>query len=356
MTDETLHSLESHAPCAATIEALTEIWQRVLQRTDIDPVDQFHELGGNDPLADRIFAEIAQVFHRELPSATITHATTILALAEVLGQPALPRFSPLVKLKSGSEETPIFIAHGLDGRARFLELAKHIRTSHSVYGLQAKGVDGLEEPFERIEEMAAYYLEAVGELQPVGPYILIGYSFGGLITLEMAQRLVEAGKQVTQLVLVDAYPHPRYLAPRLRVRLMARRLRRHISAMTHRPTREAIAYLVRGLKHRLHLAGVRNGDTIPTETSRLSYARTTLRVQQSAYVAYGRYRPRFYRGKISFVKAQSNSYFPDDPKAVWGKLADEFELETVPGDHLDMVTAEFEDLAAVLTRYLRGAT
>ncbi len=215
-------------------------------------------------------------------------------------------------------------------------------------------MDGLEEPFERIEDMAAYYLEAVGELQPVGPYILIGYSFGGLITLEMAQQLVEAGKQVTQLVLVDAYPHPRYLAPRLRVRLMARRLRRHISAMTHRPTREAIAYFVRGLKHRLHLAGVRNGDTIPPEMPRLSYARTTQRVQQSAYAAYGRYRPRFYRGKISFVKAQSNSYFPDDPKAIWGKLADEFELETVPGDHLDMVTAEFEDLAAVLTRYLRG--
>ena len=355
MTDETLHSLESHALCAATIEALTEIWQHVLQRTDIGPEDEFHDLGGNDPLADRIFAEIAQVFHRELPSATITHATTIAALAEVLEQPTLPRFSPLVKLKPGSEETPVFIAHGLDGRARFLELAKHIRSDHSIYGLQAKGVDGLDEPSERIDEMAAFYLEAIGELQPVGPYILIGYSFGGLITLEMAQRLVEAGKQVALLVLVDAYPHPRYLSPRPRLRLMARRLRRHISEMTHRPAGEAMAYLMRGLKRRLHLAGVREGDAIPSATPRLSYARTTLRVQQSAYVAYGRYRPRFYRGKISFVKAQSDSYFPDDPKVVWDKLADEFELETVPGDHLDMVTAEFEDLAAVLTRYLRGA-
>jgi acetoacetyl-CoA synthetase len=355
MMDETLHSLESHAPCAATIEALTEIWQRVLQRTDIGPDDQFHHLGGNDALADRLFAEIAQVFKRELPTATIAHATTIAALAEVLEQSSLPRFSPLVKLKSGSEETPVFIAHGLDGRARFLELAKHIRTDHSIYGLQAKGVDGLEKPFERIEDMAVYYLEAVGELQPVGPYILIGYSFGGLIAVEMAQRLVGAGKQVALLVLVDAYPHPRYLSPRPRLRLMARRLRRHISEMTHRPAREAISYFVRGLKRRLHLSGARKEDAIPPETPRLSYARTTLRVQQSAYAAYGRYRPRFYRGKISFVRAQSNSYFPDDPKAVWGKLADEFELETVPGDHLDMVTAEFEDLAAVLTEYLRGA-
>ena len=80
-----------------------------------------------------------------------------------------------------------------------------------------------------------------------------------------------------------------------------------------------------------------------------------MQVQQSAYVAYRRYRPRFYQGKISFVRAGVNSYFPDDPAAVWGKLANEFEVETVPGGHLDMVTAGVRNLVAVLTSYLRGA-
>jgi len=350
-----LPNLESHTPCAATIEALTEIWQRVLQRTNIGPEDEFHDLGGNDPLADKLFAEIAQAFNRQLPTATICHAPTVAALAELLEQPALPRFPPIVKLKAGSERTPVFIAHGLDGRARFRELAKQIRTEHSVYGFQAKGVDGLEEPFESIEEMAAYYLEALGELQPQGPYILIGYSFGGLITLEMAQRLVEHGKHVALLVLIDAYPHPRYLSPGPRLRLMVRRLKRHISEMTKRSARDAVSYFFRGLKHRLQMAGVRKPDSLPAEAPRLSYAGTTSRVRESAYVAYGRYRPRFYPGKISFVKALSTSYFPDNPTAIWSKLADEFEIETVPGDHLDMVTAEFENLAAALTGYLRGA-
>jgi thioesterase domain-containing protein len=44
------------------------------------------------------------------------------------------------------------------------------------------------------------------EFQPLGPYILIGYSFGGLIALEMAQRLTEEGKQVALLTFVDTYP------------------------------------------------------------------------------------------------------------------------------------------------------
>ncbi len=348
-------NLESHTPCVTTVEVLTEIWQRVLRRTNISPEDEFRDLGGNDRLVDQLFAEIARVFNRQLPSATICHATTIAALAALLELPTLPTFPPIVKLKAGAGKTPVFIAHGLDGRARFSELASNIHTEHAIYGFQAKGVDGLEKPFERIEEMAAYYLEALDRFQPVGPYLLIGYSFGGLITLEMAQRLAEAGKQVALLVLIDAYPHPRYLTPGPRLRLMARRVWRHISQMARRPARAGIAYLMKGLKHRMNMAGVGNHEEVPREASRLSYAHTALRVRDSAYRAYGSYRPRFYRRKVSFVRASSGSYFPDDPTAIWGKLAEEFVVETVPGDHLDMVTAGFQPLAAVLTDYIRRA-
>jgi acetoacetyl-CoA synthetase len=351
-----LPNLESHTPCSTTVEALTEIWRRVLRRSNIRPEDEFHDLGGNDLLADEVFAEIARVFGRRIPTATIAYATTIAALAALLEQPSLPKFPPIVKLKAGSGKTPVFIAHGLDGRARFVELANSIRTEHPIYGFQAQGVDGLEEPFETIEEMAVYYLEALAKFQPVGPYLLIGYSFGGLITLEMAQRLAQAGKQVALLVLIEAYPHPRYLTPVPRLRLMARRVWRHISEMAHRPAHAAFAYFMEGLAHRLHIAGVRNHDHADTpEASRLSYAHTALRVRERAYRAYGSYCPQFYRGKISFVRARSGSYYPDDPIPIWGKLAEEFEVETVPGDHLEVVTARFEPLAAALTDYLRRA-
>ena len=77
-------------------------------------------------------------------------------------------------------------------------------------------------------------------------------------------------------------------------------------------------------------------------------------VHKKNFAAYRRYRPQFYRGNVKFVRAGSNSYFPDDPAAVWGKLTDEFEVETVPGNHLDIITDQFESLAAALTRDLRG--
>jgi|HubBroStandDraft_1064217.scaffolds.fasta_scaffold00277_2 acetoacetyl-CoA synthetase len=337
-----------------TVDVLTQIWQRVLHRSPIDPQENFFDLGGTDAMADSMFAEIAQACGRELPSATICHAPTIVALAALLEQPDLPRYSPFVPLKQGAEKPPIIIAHGLGGRASFWELAKHIRTGHPVYGIQAKGVDGMEEPFERIEDMAQFYLGALTQLQPEGPYILIGYSFGGLIALEMAQRLSGEGKKIALLVLIDTYPHPRWFPPGQRLWLAAKQTRGHISDLTDMPIRSAFSSVIEALKRRLHIARTCR-LTLPSGRSRLSLAETTLRVKESDFLALERYRPRFYEGKIRFVRPQANSYLPNDPTALWKSMATELAVETVPGDHLGMVGTHFASLAAVLTRYVEEA-
>jgi acetoacetyl-CoA synthetase len=339
---------------ATTLEELTQIWQRVLQRSPIGPDDNFSDLGGTDLSADSLFAEIAQVFGRELPSATICYAPTIAALAALIEQPTLPRFPPLLQLKPGSEKPPIFIAPGVGGRASFSPLAGHIRTGHPIYGIQAKGVDGLEEPFDRVENMAKFYLDALKQMQPHGPYILVGYSFGGLLALEMAQRLSDDRESVALLALMDTYPHPRYFPPSERLRLIAKRMRNRISLVKKLSLRGAFSHSVRAFQRRLHLARVRHRTPSPG-TSRLSFAQTLSRVEASNFVAMAHYRPRFYRGKIRFVRPEGDNYLPSDPAALWKGLAAELEVEIVPGDHLGMVNTHFENLAAVLTRYVKEA-
>ena len=64
---------------------------------------------------------------------------------------------------------------------------------------------------------------AIGKLQPRGPYVLVGYSLGGLVVLEMAQRLSANGEKVALLAMLDAYPQFRYLSLGQRLRLIARR-------------------------------------------------------------------------------------------------------------------------------------
>jgi thioesterase domain-containing protein len=336
-------------------DALIPIWQRVLQRPSIGIEENFFDIGGNVECADLLFAEIARECGREVPTAAIFQAPTIAALASMLELPSLPRFSPFVSLKLGAAHPPVLITHGLGGRARFTQLAKHIRTSHSIYGIQARGIDGREEPFDRIEDMAQYYLADLKNLQPEGPYVLIGYSFGGLVALEMAQRLSDEGKQIQLLVLVDAYPHPRQMAGRQRLLLGIQRTRRRISQMSQQPLPDAMSYLIGGLKRRFGFAAEHGRSPQPPNASRLSLATTTLRVKSKAYIALARYRPRPYAGKIKFLKSESDEYFPGDSVPVWANVAADFEVETVPGSHLDMVTAHFESLAAVLSRYLQEA-
>jgi acetoacetyl-CoA synthetase len=317
-----------------TVDALIGIWQRVLQRSSIRQDENFFDLTTDDSLVDSVFVEIARELGRELPSATICYAQTISELARVIEHPELPEFSPLVLLKGGNEQSPIFIAPGVGGRASFSSLAKHMKTERAIYGIQAKGVDGLEEPLERIEDMAEFYSRAITQLQPQGPYFLIGYSFGGLLALEMAHRITAAGKRIATLVMIDTHPHPRYLPFGEKLRFNARRVRT-------------------AFWKRMNKSEERN--EVSAKASSLSFAQTMQRVKQSDLVALARYRPRFYPGAIRFVRPGTDPYLATNLLSVWKKLVNELQIETVPGDHLGMVATHPEGLAAVLSRYVREA-
>ena len=345
-----------HKPASTMIEVLTPIWQRLLQHSPIHVEDNFFDLGGDSSVAVELFNEIAKVSGRELPPVTIYHAPTITALAALLEHATVPRFPSLVKLKAGTEGPPVFIAHGLGGSAmEFFQLVRHIRSPHPIYGMQARGTDGLDEPFERIEDMAKFHLDAVRELQPDGPYLLVGYSLGGLVTLEMARRLAEIGEKVALLALLETYPHTRYVPLGEHVRLVARLARHHASAMRQLPLPQALSYLLRPSKRLSHFSRDGSGSVHKRAPIGVWFTPAMQRVRDSAYLALKAYRPRYYDGELKFVGAQTSSEFPDDPVAVWGDLAERFEVETVPGDHLGIITTHAEDLGSVLSRYLGEA-
>jgi nonribosomal peptide synthetase DhbF len=54
--------------------------------------------------------------------------------------------------------------------------------------------------------MAADYLNLIRKIQPVGPYNLIGWSFGGVVAHVMATQLQSMGHEVALLALLDSYP------------------------------------------------------------------------------------------------------------------------------------------------------
>lgn len=333
------------------VETLVPIWQRLLQLSSVGVDDNFFDLGGDSALALALFNEIAQVCGRELPPVMIYHAPTIAGLAALLEESTDPRVPALVQLKAGSTNPAVFMTHGLGGSVMdFYQVVKHIETPHAIYGMQAKGIDGADEPFESIEDMARYSLDAVRRLQPHGPYLFVGYSLGGLVTLEMAQQLTAAGEKVTLLAMLDAYPEIRYLSLAQRARLVVRLATRRATTAMGLPLGEALSLIVRPSRRR-------------SLTPKLSYqppadmslSPAMQRVRERSYLALTRYRPRFYPGRIRFVRAAIPTAFPSDPAAVWAHLAGKFEVETVPGDHLEIMTTHYEKLAATISRYVEQA-
>jgi len=238
---------------------------------------------------------------------------------------------PLVLLKAGSKSPPIFMTHGIgDTVLGLFSLSNHVRSEHRIYGLQARGCDGLEGPLDRIEDMADFHLAAVRETQPHGPYILIGYSFGGLIALEMARRLSRDREKIALLAMLDSYPDRRQIALGQQARLVFRLAMTRASWFRRRRGSENLSQVDQSL------------------------ARAFQRVKDSQYHALRNYRPQFYDGKINFVRAEISSFFPANAAAVWSHLAREFEIENLPCSHLELLTSQAERLAAFLSRLLNA--
>ena len=345
--------MESHCT-NSMIGVLTSIWQSVLQQSPIGVEDNFFDLGGDSFLAVSLFNEIARVSGRELPPVMIYQAPTVAALAAVLEQPTIERFPALVLFKAGTEEPSIFIAHGMGGNVMdFYQVVKHIRSRRPIYGMQAKGIDGVDAPFESVEDMAQYFLDAVKQVQPHGPYLLIGYSLGGLVTLEMAQRLTDKGEKVAMLAMLESYPHRNCLQYRQRLGLIVRLMRHHAATLIRLSPREALSYILHPAERLVYISrdGTENARNRPPLGA--SYTAAIGRMRDSGYRALKNYRPRFYPGTIKFVRAAISLRFPEDPIPIWGKLAEKFDVETVPGDHTGIITHHYETLSAVLSRLLQ---
>src|SRR3984893_4591134 len=197
------------APRDSVEQVLAQLWTKILKVKRVGLNDNFFELGGHSLLAVRIIVEIENIYGRRLPLATLLQAPTVGALAEVLRKENWkPSWSSLVPLQPGGSKPPLFLIHSHGGNVlEYYPLASHLGTDQPVYALQARGLDGNIARNQSLQEMASAYLNEVKSLQPQGPYFLVGFCFGGLVALEAAQQLQNAGQQVALVVMIQT-THP----------------------------------------------------------------------------------------------------------------------------------------------------
>ena len=298
---------------------LVTIWEALFRTQPISTDDNFWELGGHSLLAARLMHRIEQVFGKRLPLSMLLQTPTIEGLASVLRRDGfLAGWSSLVPIQTNGSRLPFFCVHGIGGNVvGFEALARHLGPNQPFYGLQARGLDGKHRCHTRVEDMAAHYIREMHAVQPHGPYLIGGLSFGGWVALEMAMQLQDRGEEVELVALLDSNPgHLRSLASSLADVLLS-------------PTKHKLMYLLpetvkRGIRRRIVFR---------------SLAKTLKDVQSACATAERNYHLRPYTGRITLFRASTTVLRGSkDPQEGWRKFAGGgLEVHVIAGHHVDII-------------------
>ncbi|MBW8684463.1 non-ribosomal peptide synthetase [Chitinophaga rhizophila] len=197
------------APRTEQEKLVAGIWEECLQVKKIGIKDDFFELGGTSIVAMQIMARIERETGKRLPLASLFTENTIEKLSrEMLLDDQAISWDLLVPVKPTGNKPPIFIVNGLDMNVLlFNNIARNMDADQPIYGFQPRGLNGVDKPFETLEDMAAEYIAALLEKGFTDGYALAGYSYGGVVAFEMARQLQAMGKTVKLLAMFDTYAY-----------------------------------------------------------------------------------------------------------------------------------------------------
>jgi thioesterase domain-containing protein len=270
-------------------------------------------------------------------------------------EPAIDAATPLVELRCGDMVTPLFLFSGGDGNPSGLSaLAGSIQIRSAVIGVNFCRPDAAGRLPSSVQMMAELSYSAIRSSQPSGPYFLVGYSFGGLVAVEVARLLDKAGEKVALLGLIDTlfdqrfWPAPIFLRSQLRV------IRRHIRIIYGLPRDQmirALFFRARGLFIRFMRKQLPVSIAVPPQT-----ANSTNVTERHCKRVMSDYHPSNYLGPLTCFDAENHDEYGCHPGELWQRIVKDVECASIPGDHASIVTSQtsLAGLAAALDSKLEG--
>jgi len=368
------------APRTPVEEMLTKIWAEVLRLEKVGIQENFFELGGHSLLATQIISRGCEVFSVNLSISSLFEAPTIMGLAEKIealrredvktlaqyvGEGKLldknqssSSNSSLIPIQPQGSKPSLFCIHILGRGLQFYRpLAKYLGLEQPLYGLNLQLVNEELNIPNRVEDIAAHYVQQMRSFQPEGPYYLVGLSFGGTIAFEMAQQLIKDGQQVALLALLDTYG---------------------VNAVSYVPISQQVlnhwqnfsqsgfSYVTSKIRDNLvgRFDGFKNFVNVKFKKLKskffklrgipLSEELLDFSFQAQNLEAKSNYVPQVYPGHLTlFFSLDKNSRisYTVDPTLGWGNLAEKgLKIYEIPGSHLGMMA---EPYVAVLAEKLQ---
>ena len=349
------HKKEAATPPTTESERqIAEIWKHVLGTDQVGIHDDFFALGGHSMLAVQVLATIRAQLGGDLPlrifleEPTVAHMAAALETSQDDEQP-----SPLVPIQENGSRTPLFMVHPAGGNVLcYQPLSTELGEDQPLYALEDTGDGTKEQPGKPLEEMAARYCSAIRDVQRVGPYLLGGWSLGGVIAFEMARQLREQGEKVSLVAILDVEAPQRGHRPSLDPRKASARDLMALCKMLEIYTGKTVPVSENDLENReadeqveYVFYQMQRKSLLPVQVD-LAYFQRYVGIYQNNMEAMARYAPRRYDGRI--VVFRSTESVPGieaeytrsgDPMMGWQKYsAVPVAVHDVPGNHITMMT------------------
>lgn len=356
-------------PRDAIEKTLAELWGKLLGVEGVGIRDSFFDLGGHSLIAVRLFNEVNDKFKVDLPMSVLMQSPTIEGLATLVrgapyseaaaaaetsaaaqgepaaAQPAALRFRHVVPMHSGpvAGRTPLFVVAGMFGNVLNLShLAHLLGEERPFYALQARGLYGDASPHESFEEAAADYIAEVKQVQPEGPYLLGGFSGGGLVAYEMARQLIAAGDEVQAVLMLDT---PAREIPRFslgdKVTMLAQSAQREGLGIIGRKIGARLRWEREKRQRRAEANGHDNGGELNFQSRRIgdAFVRGLVRYKvPKVPVKVAVFRPKLdvrYRLSGGRLVDSARNYVREDN--FWTPYTQDLQVFEVPGNHDNMV-------------------
>jgi thioesterase domain-containing protein len=183
-------------------QALAAVFSATLGVPQVGRHDDFFALGGDSLLAVRAVYR-AQQAGISLTVKQLFGGSSLAKLAASLT--GTGRSTCILQFQEGKGSGAIVMvppAGGLFFRGH--EIARALAVSTPIYGMISPFLAGDPSPPETIDGLADLYAREIVDRVPTDPIVLIGYSLGGSIAVEVAHHLLRRGRVVESVVLLDS--------------------------------------------------------------------------------------------------------------------------------------------------------
>lgn len=327
---------------------LAEMWEEILNVRPIGLTDNFFDAGGHSILGLRLMARIQKEFDLDLPLATLFEGGTVEHLAAIIRQRTVTKQTHLARLEKGGSGLPIFFMHPIGGGiVCYARLARRLGADRPVYALAAYEVD---DPHEKLETMAAAYIEEMLAVQPHGPYLLGGWSFGAFVALEVARQLSGRGEEIGLLAILDSeapgladqWPESEPVDEDDPV-VLVRQLEILANRKDRLPINEEHLRQLKPDEQLLYIMDLAKEAHIMPQELNLVQVKRSIRNLKTRVHAGRNYLPPVYHGKVTLFRCSNvipryQSFLETDPTWGWRNISSlPVDVRIVPGAHETMV-------------------